>query len=94
VVLASTAYGQDQPSGRVDPATLCTQLGELRQVIWEELRETSAPQDATERILRLDRALTVVLRASINGSCRAELERRGEWPEVLTSILGDASGSK
>ena len=93
VVLAATAYGQDQPSGRVDPATLCTQVGELRQVIWDELRATFSPHDATERILRLDRALTVVLRASINGSCRAELERRGEWPEVLNSILGEASGS-
>jgi hypothetical protein len=93
VVLAATADGQHQPSGRVDPATLCTHLGELRQVIWEELRTTCAPQDATERILRLDRALTVVLRASINGSCRAELERRGEGPEVVTSLLGDATAS-
>ena len=91
VVLAASSYGLDQPSGRVDPGTLCAQLAELRQVIWEELKAESPPTEATERIFRLDKALSVVIRACVSGSCRAELERRGQWPEVLNAIMNDAA---
>jgi hypothetical protein len=94
VVLSAAAYGRDQPSGRVDPGSLCIQLAELRQVIWDELKATAPPKDAGARILRLDRALVIVLRACVSGSCRAELEQRGQWPEALNAILSETPDPK
>src|SRR4051794_15602024 len=63
---AAARYGTDQRRDRLDPGGLCHELAHLRQIVWSELRSDGSPlRDAVDRILRFDRALSIVVTAAL-----------------------------
>lgn len=77
---AAAQYGGGQRRDRLDPGGLCDELSCLRHIVWSELksRETSL-HDAVDRILRFDRALSVVIKAAVTAGY-SEKTRAGESP--------------
>lgn len=67
--LAATAaqFGAGQRRDRLDPGGLCDELSLLREIVWEDFksRETSV-HNAVDRILRFDRALSIVIKAAVS----------------------------
>jgi hypothetical protein len=63
---AAAQYGAGQRRDRLDPEGLCDEFSCLRYIVWRELesRETSV-HDTVDRILRFDRALSVVMKAAV-----------------------------
>lgn len=63
---AAARYGAGQKRERLDPGGLCEELASLRQIVWDELKQ-SDPQvrTAVDRILRFDRALSIVVKAAV-----------------------------
>jgi len=69
LVLMSALYGANKPRERLDPQALYEEMAELRHAVWHHLRgQGLAPQTATDRILRFDRALSTALRAALSVS--------------------------
>ena len=63
---AAAQYGAGQRSHRLDPDGLCYELSCLRQIVWSELKSgQSDVNDAVDRILRFDRALSIVVKAAV-----------------------------
>lgn len=59
-------YGAGQRRDRLDPGGLCDELSCLRQIVWSELKaRQSNVNDAVDRILRFDRALSIVVKAAV-----------------------------
>lgn len=62
-------YGTTQGRDRLDPGGLCDELAVLRQIVWTHLREKNASfGSAVDRILRFDRALSIVTKAAVTAS--------------------------
>src|SRR5690348_1191137 len=75
---AAARYGAGQRRERIDPGGLCDELGSLRAVVWEVLKERT-PVDAEQslvRILRFDRALSIVIRAALRAGYDPEDAKR------------------
>ena len=63
---AAAQYGAGQRRDRLDPGGLCDELSCLRQIVWSELKSRqSAVHEAVDRILRFDRALSIVVKAAV-----------------------------
>ena len=63
---AAAQYGAGQRRDRLDPGGLCDELSCLRQIVWSELKShQSQVHEAVDRILRFDRALSIVMKAAV-----------------------------
>lgn len=63
---AAAQYGAGQRRDRLDPGGLCDELSCLRQIVWTELKSRQSHVDeAVDRILRFDRALSIVMKAAV-----------------------------
>jgi transposase-like protein len=63
---AAAQFGAGQRRDRLDPGGLCEELSCLRQLVWSELKSQEASvHDAVDRILRFDRALSIVVKAAV-----------------------------
>lgn len=63
---AAAQYGAGQRRDRLDPGGLCDELSCLRQIVWSELKSRqSNVHEAVDRILRFDRALSIVVKAAV-----------------------------
>ena len=90
IVLSAAAYGEDNPSARLDPALLLGQIAALRAAAWEQFSHHEvAPERASRRILAFDRTLSLVVRACMRGAARRDLEARGQWPLALDRVLDE-----
>jgi hypothetical protein len=77
---AAAQYGAGQRRGRIDPGGLCDELSCLRNIVWDELKSRApSVHDAVDRILRFDRALSVVMKAAVTAGY-TEKTRAGEPP--------------
>ena len=66
LAVAAAQYGSEQRRDRLDPGGLCEELSCLRQLVWSELRtRQSNVNQAVDRILRFDRALSIVVKAAV-----------------------------
>jgi hypothetical protein len=89
LAMIAALYGAEQPRERLDPGALCEELAHLRQSVWYYLRRQKLrTEDATERILAFDRALSVALRAAITGgySCG---DGMADIQQMLPAIVTD-----
>jgi len=87
---AAARYGAGQRRERIDPGGLCDELGSLRAVVWEVLKERG-PVDAERalgRILRFDRALSIVIRAALKAGYDPEDAKRSINCAHITDDLG------
>jgi hypothetical protein len=77
---AASQYGAGQRRDRLDSGGLCDEFSCLRHIVWRELesRETSV-HDAVDRIVRFDRALSVVMKAAVTAGY-SERTLAGEPP--------------
>lgn len=74
---AAAQYGAGQRRNHLDPGGLCDELSSLRQIVWSELKShESSVHIAVDRILRFDRALSIVIKAAMTAG-------------YTESILGD-----
>ncbi len=90
IVLSAAAYGEDHPTARLDPAALLGQISALRAAAWQQFStHETAPERASRRILALDRTLSLVVRASMRGAARGDLEAKGQWPRALEAVMDD-----
>jgi len=65
LAVAAAQYGSEQRD-RLDPAGLCEELACLRQLVWDELKSREPNvNSAVDRILRFDRALSIVVKAAV-----------------------------
>ena len=63
---AAAQYGAGQRRDRLDPGGLCDELSCLRQIVWSELKvQQPSVTQAVDRILRFDRALSIVVKAAV-----------------------------
>jgi hypothetical protein len=63
---AAAQYGAGQQRDKLDPGSLCDELSCLRQIVWSELKsDQSNVNEAIDRILRFDRALSIVVKAAV-----------------------------
>ena len=63
---AAAQYGAAQRRERLDPGALCDELSLLRQIVWVELKSLDPTlQKAAARILRFDRAVSIVVKAAL-----------------------------
>ena len=64
---AAAQYGARQRRERIDPGGLCDELGSLRAVVWEFLKEADGTdhERSLKRILAFDCALSIVSRAAL-----------------------------
>jgi hypothetical protein len=63
---AAARYGAGQRRDRPDPGGLCDELSCLRQLVWTELKsQEPSVHAAVDRILRFDRALSIVVKAAV-----------------------------
>lgn len=63
---AAARYGAEQRRARIDPGGLCDELACLRQIVWGEIKaQAREVQDPVDRILRFDRALSIVVKAAV-----------------------------
>jgi hypothetical protein len=63
---AAAQYGSGQRRDRPDPGGLCDELSCLRQLVWTELKsQEPSVNAAVDRILRFDRALSIVVKAAV-----------------------------
>ena len=75
LAMIAALYGAEQRE-RMDPGALCEELGHLGQSVWHHLRHLRLdPEAATRRILALDRALSVALRAALSSGFRCAPEQ-------------------
>jgi len=82
---AAARYGTVQHRERIDPTGLCDELGALRAVTWEILKEDDprTHEEALRRIFLFDRALSVVFRAAVTaGYDPQEVHRSAGCGEV------------
>jgi hypothetical protein len=90
IVLSAAAYGEDHPTARLDPASLLGQISALRAAAWQQFStHEEFPERASRRILALDRTLSLVVRASMRGAARSDLEATGQWPRALDAVMDD-----
>lgn len=74
---AAAQYGAGQRRDHLDPGSLCDELSSLRHIVWSELKShESSVHIAVDRILRFDRALSIVIKAAMTAG-------------YTESILGD-----
>ena len=70
---AAAQYGAGQRRDRLDPNGLCDELSCLRQIVWSELKaHAPSVNDAVDRILRVDRALSIVVKAALTAGYEAQ----------------------
>ena len=70
---AAAQYGAGQRRDRLDPNGLCDELSCLRQIVWSELKTRARTvNDAVDRILRVDRALSIVVKAALTAGYEAQ----------------------
>jgi hypothetical protein len=70
---AAAQYGAGQRRDRLDPNGLCDELSCLRQIVWSELKaHARSVNDAVDRILRVDRALSIVVKAALTAGYEAQ----------------------
>lgn len=63
---AAAQYGAGQRRDRLDPGGLCDELSCLRHIVWNDLKSRGpSVHDAVDRILRFDRALSIVVKAAV-----------------------------
>lgn len=63
---AAAQYGAGQRRDRLDPGGLCDELSCLRKIVWKELQSRQSHVDeAVDRILRFDRAVSIVMKAAV-----------------------------
>ena len=63
---AAARYGAEQRRARLDPGGLCDELSRLRHIVWAELKaQGTNVSHAVDRILRFDRALSIVVKAAV-----------------------------
>jgi len=88
--MIAALYGAEQPRERLDPGALCEELAHLRDAVWQYLRRQQlARDDATDRILAFDRALSVALRAALTGGyrCGDEADLQQMLPAIVTDTV-------
>ena len=75
---AAAQYGVGQRRERIDPGALCEELGSLRGVVWEFLKEANRTdyERSLKRILAFDRALSIVIRAALRAGYDADEAKR------------------
>lgn len=95
LALAAALYGANMPRERLDPATLCSDLSELRESVWEELgiRDLSAAEQA-KCVQRYDEGLSVALRAALTGGYRLTPPDGRAFPELLEDVIADCSSGR
>ena len=90
LAMIAALYGAERPREQLDPNALCEELAHLRQAVWQHLkRQQLNGDDATQRILAFDRALSVALRAAITGGhrCSDETDVRQMLPPIVTDTV-------
>lgn len=81
---AAAQYGAGQRRDHLDPGGLCDELSCLRHIVWSELKShESAVHAAVDRILRFDRALSIVVKAAMTAGYRESI--LGEDPDCSGS---------
>jgi hypothetical protein len=82
---AAAQYGVGQRRERIDPGGLCEELGSLRGVVWEFLKEANRAdyERSLKRILAFDRALSIVIRAALRAGYDADDAKRSIQCQVL-----------
>lgn len=60
-------YGASDRRQRIDPGALCEEFSALRMIVWELLEDQyeGTGEQSVTRILRFDRALSIVIRAAL-----------------------------
>lgn len=72
LAVAAAQYGTGQRRDRLDPGGLCDELASLRQIVWSELKSGQPDVNAAvDRILRFDRALSIVVKAAVTAGYTA-----------------------
>jgi len=98
LAVAAAQYGAGQRRDRLDPGGLCEELSLLRELVWSELKSQEPNvQNAVTRILRFDRALSIVVKAAVRagygdqtapGESLCSHEQQAESSEAA-DILGE-----
>ena len=87
-VIAAAEHGRARREQGFRDALLFTEYYLLREAVWRYLRRLSTDSEKVRQaIFRIDTAVTVATSASLFGYHRDEIERRGEWPEVLQRLI-------
>lgn len=82
---AAARYGAEQRRARLDPDGLCDELSRLRHIVWTELKSKGPNvNDAVDRILRFDRALSIVVKAAVTAGYSEKVPGR-DVPCSVTS---------
>ena len=93
VAMTAVRYGTECQCTRVDPSHLLQELDALRRATFGVLR-TSTPTEASQHIIRFDRALSVAYRASLRSSHRPpsapSTNTQGEDSRIADDTLREA----
>jgi hypothetical protein len=101
---AAAQYGAGQRHDRIDPGGLCDELSCLRHIVWSKLKSNEPNVDkAVDRILRFDRALSIVVTAAVTAGysvpiagktpCSEERVAKNECADGARPNEGQAGGS-
>ena len=86
-VAAAVEHGVQRRAQGVDEHLVLTEYHLLREAMWRYLRRRYGPSDAaTEAIMRIDTAITLATRASLQGYYRDELEAAGRWEGIVDRL--------
>lgn len=92
LAVAAAQYGTGQRRDRLDPGGLCDELASLRQIVWTELKSGQPDVNAAvDRILRFDRALSIVVKAAVTAGYT--VPARGGGPPCANESVARASDS-
>lgn len=89
-VWAAAEHGATRREQAFPQELVFTEYYLLREAIWRYLQKVAPVSEATSAILRLDHAITLATRASIQGYHRRELTRMGRWPAAIDAIAAEA----
>lgn len=91
---AAAQYGAGQRHDRLDPGGLCDELSCLRHIVWNKLKSKEPTVDkAVDRILRFDRALSIVVKAAVTAGYSPRIGGKAPCPEERVAENQCADGA-
>lgn len=83
---AAARYGGAPRNNRMDPDALCEEFSALRLIVWDvvKVRDQGTNEQSVTRILRFDRALSIVIRAAV---------KAGYAPTAAPGVAAPVEGS-
>ncbi|MGH7662791.1 MAG: hypothetical protein ACRENI_00610 [Gemmatimonadaceae bacterium] len=90
MVEASAKRGSDRRDQGTQQELVFTEHYLLRKAMQRYLERVAGPERASDALIRIDMAISLATRASLQGYHRRELERMDRWPAVLDLIVSES----